>query len=252
MHIPIFKNFYNYFKRKLTRQDQKLNVLIPMAGDGKRFSDAGYNKPKPFIQINGKRMVEIVLENIVPKNVNKIILITRRNHNTREELKNSNYNLQIIELEKLTGGSIQTILYAEEEIQNHSLIVANCDQKINFDVNDFITKCKHLDGGIVTFKSKSPNHSYVKVNKNNIALTIIEKEVISDLAVSGVYYFKKASQFIEASKIVIKNNITQKGEFYISSALKIMIEKGLKLGVYNTESIILGTPEELQKNIHLL
>ena len=191
-------------------------------------------------------MVEIVLDNIVPENVNKIILITRKHHNSKEELKASNYNLSLIELDK------PTILCAEHEIENSSLILANCDQKINFDVNDFILKCSHLDGGVIIFKSNSKNHSYVKVDEDNVITSIIEKEVISDLAVSGVYYIKNASDFIEASKLVIQNNIRQKGEFYVSSALKIMIEKGLKLKAYHADSIMLGTPEELKKNIDLI
>lgn len=230
----------------------KVNVLIPMAGDGKRFLEAGYEKPKPFIQVNDKKMVEIVLDNIVPKNVNRIILITRKHHNSKEELKDSSYDLNLIELEKPTEGSLQTILCAEQYITNSSLILANCDQKINFDVNDFISKCCHLDGGIIIFKSNSKNHSYVSIDENNIVTNIIEKEVISDLAVSGVYYIKNASDFIEASKLVIQNNIRQKGEFYVSSALKLMIEKGLKLGIYYADSIMLGTPEELKKNINLI
>lgn len=229
-----------------------VNVLIPMAGDGKRFLEAGFEKPKPFIQVNNRKMVEIVLDNIVPENVNKIILITRKHHNSKEELKTSNYNLSLIELDKPTEGSLQTILCAEHEIENSSLILANCDQKINFDVNDFILKCSHLDGGVIIFKSNSKNHSYVKVDEDNVITSIIEKEVISDLAVSGVYYIKNASDFIEASKLVIQNNIRQKGEFYVSSALKIMIEKGLKLKAYHADSIMLGTPEELKKNIDLI
>jgi len=231
---------------------KKVNVLITMAGDGKRFAEAGYQKPKPFIQVKNQKMIQMVLNNIVPKDFNKVILITRTQHNSKEELKGSEYNLDIIELDKPTEGSLQTILCAEKLIENNSLMLANCDQKIIFDVNDFISKCENLDGGLIVFKSASKNHSYVKVDENNIVTEIIEKEVISDIAVSGVYFIKNASKFIEASKSVINNNIRQKGEFYVSSALKIMIEKGLKLGIYYAESIMLGTPEELQKNIDLI
>jgi dTDP-glucose pyrophosphorylase len=230
----------------------KINVLIPMAGDGKRFADAGYAKPKPFIQVKNKKMIEIVVDNITPRDVNKIILVTRSHHNCKEELKNSYYNFNIIELDKPTDGSLQTILCAEEFIKNDKLILANCDQKIIFDVNDFIRKCENLDGGLITFKSNNKHHSYVTVDENNLITSIIEKEVISNIAVAGVYYFKKGEDFVEASKKVIQNNIRQKGEFYVSSALSLMINQGLKLGIYNAESIMLGTPEELTKNIELI
>ena len=112
----------------------KINVLIPMAGDGKRFSDAGYIKPKPFIQVKNKKMIEMVVDNITPQDVNDIILVTRKHHNCRDELKNTSYNFNIIELDKPTEGSLQTILCAEKFIRNNRLILANCDQKIIFNV----------------------------------------------------------------------------------------------------------------------
>jgi len=230
----------------------KINVLIPMAGDGKRFSDAGYIKPKPFIQVKNKKMIEMVVDNITPQNVNDIILVTRKHHNCRDELKNTSYNFNIIELDKPTEGSLQTILCAEKFIRNNRLILANCDQKIIFNVNDFINKCENLDGCLITFKSNNKHHSYVTVDENNLITSIVEKEVISNIAVSGVYYFKNATNLIDASKNVIENNIRQKGEFYVSSALSLMIKNGLKLGIYNAESIMLGTPEELTKNIELI
>jgi len=229
----------------------KVNVLIPMAGDGKRFKEVGYIKPKPYIQLKDRTMVEMVIDNISPINVNKIILITRTHHKCKEELSCSLHKLDIIELDNPTEGSLQTILYAEELIKNSELILANCDQKIIFDVNNFISECKDMDGGLITFNSTNPHHSYVSIT-NNLITNIVEKEVISDIAVAGVYYFKNASDFINASKKVIKDNIRQKGEFYVSSALKLMIEDGFKLGIYNAHSIMLGTPEELKNNINLI
>jgi NDP-sugar pyrophosphorylase family protein len=231
---------------------KKINVLIPMAGEGQRFKEAGFDKPKPFIQINGRKMVEMVIDNITPVNVNEVILITRTHHNCKEELNISPYKLNIIELDAPTEGSLQTILHAESFIKDNELVLANCDQKIVFDVNDFILKCKQFDGGLITFTSTNPHHSYVQINNEGIITDIIEKEVISNIAVAGIYYFKDASSFIEASKEVIKSNIRQKGEFYVSSALKLMINNGFKLSIYDAPSIMLGTPEELKNNIHLI
>jgi len=231
---------------------KKINVLIPMAGEGQRFKEAGFDKPKPFIQIKNKKMVEMVIDNITPSNIDEVILITRTHHNCKEELNISPFKLNIIELETPTEGSLQTILHAESFIKNNELILANCDQKIIFDVNDFILKCNKFDGGLITFTSNNPHHSYVQINNEKLVTNIIEKEVISNIAVAGVYYFKDSSTFIEASKEIIKFNIRQKGEFYVSSALKLMINNGYKFYAYNAPSIMLGTPEELKNNIHLI
>ena len=233
-------------------KNKKLKVLIPMAGNGKRFEKEGFDKPKPFIQVGDKKMIEMVMDNITPSEASEVILITRTHHKCKEELNLTSRNLNIIELDTPTEGTLQTILKAEEFIQDCELILANCDQKIIFDVDSFISQCEQLDGGLITFTSTNPHHSYVQVNKDELVTNIIEKEVISNVAVAGVYYFKNASTFIEASKEVIKSNIRQKGEFYVSSALKLMIDKGLKLSIYNAPSLMLGTPEELKTNMHLI
>lgn len=254
-----YSNIYKHLNKQNMNnipkwKDDRLNVLIPMAGDGKRFELAGYVKPKPFIEVKGKKMIEIVMENITPSDVNKIILITRKHHNCKEELiSTEKLNLlELIELDSPTEGSLQTILHAEEYIKDCELILANCDQKIIFDVNEFVDKCRNFDGGLITFNSANPHHSYVCVDSSDIITTIIEKEVISNIAVAGVYYFKNASDFIKASKKIIDSNIRQKGEFYVSSALKLMIEDGIKLKAYDAQSIMLGTPEELKNNIDLI
>lgn len=230
----------------------KINVLIPMAGEGQRFREAGYDKPKPFIQVGDKKMVELVIDNITPTNVGSIVLVTRTHHNCKQELAETNHELTIVELDNPTEGSLQTILHAEQFIEGRGLVLANCDQKIIFDVNDFINKCKDLDGGLITFPSSNKHHSYVTVDDEDIITSIIEKEVISNIAVAGVYYFKNASDFLTASKSVIEGDIRQKGEFYVSSAIALMIEKGSRLGIYDAQSIMLGTPEELTSNIKSL
>jgi NDP-sugar pyrophosphorylase family protein len=227
--------------------NKKNKVLIPMAGLGSRFKKAGYSKAKPFIDINGDKLIDIVLDNITPADCEEVILVSLERDNAKSEnlkLKNKNAKLKIIEIDKPTDGTLRTILAAENEIKDCSLILANCDQKINFNVDDFIEYCDDYDGGLITFTSQNPHHSYIETRRE-IITNIIEKEVISDQAVSGVYYIKDANKFIEAAKIVTESNKKQKGEFYVSSALKLLINQGLKLLSYEAESIMLGTPEEL-------
>ena len=229
--------------------NKKKKVLIPMAGLGSRFQKAGYTKPKPFIDVNGEKMINLVLNDVISKDCDEAILVSLIENNAKSELQDLNINnksttIKIIDLDKLTEGSLQTILAAEDYIKNCSLILSNCDQKINFDVDDFLNSCDEVDGGLITFTSQNTHHSYVQT-EDNIITNIIEKEVISNQAVAGVYYIKDANEFIKAAKSVIKFNKKEKGEFYVSSALQLLIYKGLKLISYNAESIMLGTPEEL-------
>ena len=201
--------------------NKKKKVLIPMAGLGSRFQKAGYTKPKPFIDVNGEKMINLVLNDVISKDCDEAILVSLTENNAKSE-----------------------VLAAEDYIKNCSLILSNCDQKINFDVDDFLNSCDEVDGGLITFTSQNTHHSYVQT-EDNIITNIIEKEVISNQAVAGVYYIKDANEFIKAAKSVIKFNKKEKGEFYVSSALQLLIYKGLKLISYNAESIMLGTPEEL-------
>jgi UDP-N-acetylglucosamine diphosphorylase / glucose-1-phosphate thymidylyltransferase / UDP-N-acetylgalactosamine diphosphorylase / glucosamine-1-phosphate N-acetyltransferase / galactosamine-1-phosphate N-acetyltransferase len=236
----------------MTKKNTK--VLIPMAGLGNRFKKAGYEKPKPFIDVNGQKMINIVLNDIISKDCEEAILVSLAKNNAESEindlnLKNKNAKISVINLEKLTEGALQTILAAEDEIKDCSLILSNCDQKVNFDVDNFINECDKFDGGLVTFYSQNPHHSYVQTS-DGIITNIIEKEVISDQAVTGVYYIKNSNEFIEAAKSVIKFNKKEKGEFYVSSAIQLLIYKGLKLISYDAESIMLGTPEELNQYLN--
>lgn len=234
--------------------NKKIVVVIPMAGLGDRFRKAGYKKPKPFIDVKGQKMINIVLNDVIPENCEEVFLVSLRENNATEEIKdldikNKNAKVMVLELDKLTDGALQTILAAEEKIRDSSVIICNCDQKVNFDVNDFIKKSENFDGGLITFKSQNSHHSYIH-REGDIITNIIEKEVISSDAVTGVYYIKDANEFINAAKSVIKFNKKEKGEFYVSSALQLLIYKGLKLISYEAESIMLGTPEELEKYIN--
>ena len=221
-----------------------------MAGYGSRFLEK-YDKPKPLIDVNGKRMVEVVIDDVTPSNYHQLVLVSLKKHDINHELKDLDRRIKVVEIEDVTRGTIETILKGEEHIQDGPLIIANCDQKINFNVDDFVKSCEDFDGGLVTFEANSEHHSYVQTD-GEVITNVIEKEVVSNQAVSGVYYFKDAKEFIHAAKSIIKFNKKTNGEFYVSSALQLLIYKGLKLRTYKAESIMIGTPEELEKYLKTL
>ncbi len=206
-----------------------IQLVIPAAGNGQRFKDVGYDQPKHLINVNGRSMISRVIENLRPSQLHTIQVITRPM------------------LTEPSRGAVETILRANLDPEE-PLLIGNCDQLVAFDVDKMIDRVRqyNIDGGLVVFKSNKEHHSYVELDDHSLITRIAEKEVISNWAVTGVYYFKRAGDFIEAGRQVIENDERVKGEFYVSSAIARMIESGKKLGVYDAPSAMLGTPEELQ------
>lgn len=215
-----------------------IQLIIPAAGNGQRFKDAGYKEPKPMIDVLGKPMVWRVIENVRPAHSN-VIVITRSGQNV--ELPTGCENVR---LDHETEGAVSTLLEAEHLIkEDTTLLIANCDQLVDFDAVDFVDT--DLDGRIVVFRSSNPHHSYVTV-KDDVVMAIAEKEVISAHAVTGVYYFKSAKAFFDAAHKVIAKGKKTKGEFYVSTVIDELIWSGKQFSIYEADSTMLGTPEELQ------
>lgn len=233
-----------------------INVVIPMAGLGSRFSKAGYKDPKPFILAHGKRLIEIVLENLNLPDA-RYFLIARREHlDARpEDIRaiQSQYNVEFIFLDKLTEGAACTVLSAHREINNDTpLLLANSDQYIHAKVVDFINDAhqRNLDGSILTFidLSRNPKWSFAKINNNNLVTEVKEKSPISEFATVGLYYFSKGSLFVSAAIDMIVANDRVNDEFYTCPVYNYAISNGKKIGIYNIPEgsmFGLGTPEDL-------
>ena len=162
---------WGYIKSKLP-EEQKFNIIIPMAGRGQRWIDAGYTFPKPLIEIKNKPMIELVLENI---NINgNYIFICLKEHIEKFSLdtvlKNLKPDCKIISIDKVTEGAAATILESKSLINNDEpVIIANCDQWIDWSSSrfiDFINK-KNPEGALVTYTSTHPRNSFVKINEEN-------------------------------------------------------------------------------------
>ena len=234
-------------------EDNKLNVLVPMAGAGKRFADAGYTFPKPLIEIDTKPMIQWVIECLNIK-ANFIFLIQKEHQekfNISSVLKILKPNCKIIEINKLTEGAACTTLLAENYINNNNpLIIANSDQYIrwNSSTTMYNITTKKYDGAILTFKSIHPKWSYVKEGKNNLVSEVAEKKVISDKATVGVYYWKHGSDYIKYAKQMIKENIRVNNEFYVCPVYNQAISDKKKIKAIEVEEMMgLGTPEDLNQ-----
>lgn len=232
-------------------KDSKLNILIPMAGAGTRFQKAGYTFPKPLIEIHGKPMIQLVVENLNVE-ANFIFVVQkehREKYNLDSLLKIITKNPKIVEVNKLTEGAACTALLAKEYINNDSpLFFANSDQFVEWNSNEFFYKMNEtsLDGSIVTFKATHPKWSFAKVDKNNIVTKVAEKNPISDNATVGFYYWKSGSDFVKYAEKMIEKNDRVNNEFYVCPVFNHAINDDKQILAYEIEKMFgLGTPEDL-------
>ena len=240
-----------------------VNIVIPMAGNGLRFQEAGYKLPKPFIDLNGVPMIEAVIKNIYLKNA-KYFLIAKQEHleNNQQIAQHliKNYNITFITLEnnKTTEGAACTVLHARKHINNNEpLIFANSDQIIDIDLADFVKDAeqRNLDGSILTFEDKelNPKWSFAKIDKDGYVERVAEKIVISNQATVGIYYFKQGKIFVDAAIDMIARNDRFNNEFYVCPTYNYAIKEGHKIGIYEISSEKMhgiGTPQDLDKYLH--
>ena len=254
----IYENIINYINsinssyRKPKWQGGKMNVLIPMAGAGSRFEKAGYTFPKPLIDVRGKPMIQWVVDNL---NVEaKYIFIVQQSHfekyNLKETLSNFCPNNEIIQIDGITEGAACTTLLAKQYIdKDEPLIIANSDQFVEWDSDEFIYSCSasDLDANILTFNSTHPKWSYAKLNDLGFVTEVAEKKPISDLATVGIYYWRKGSDYVKYAEQMIDKNIRVNSEFYVCPVFNEAIQDNKKVRTYNIDKMWgLGTPEDLE------
>lgn len=227
-------------------------IVIPAAGEGKRFQVAGYKEPKPFIPVFEKPMISHVIE-IFSKLEAEIKLLVRQD--ALDYCKQfEREKIQIRVIPRLTEGTACTVLEAYDWINNdQELIIANSDQIVDTGIYEMVEQARqeNLDGNILCFKSSDPKWSYVEL-KDGLVQRVVEKEVISDIATVGIYYFKHGSDFVNAAEQMILANDRVKNEFYTAPTYNYLIKAGKKIGIHLIEESQmhgLGTPQDLEDYI---
>ena len=238
-------------KKNIPWRNKKMNVLIPMAGAGSRFQQAGYTFPKPLIDVNGKPMIQVVVDNL---NVEAhFIFICQKEHyekyNLQSVLNLIAPNCDIIQVDGLTEGAACTTLLAKELINNDEpLLMANSDQFVEWNSNEclYAFTADTIDGGIITFESTHPKWSFAKIGKDGFVSEVAEKKPISNLATVGIYFWKHGSDYVKYAEQMITKNIRVNNEFYVCPVFNEAIQDGKKIRTKNIERMWgLGTPEDL-------
>lgn len=252
---------YGFIKKAVAKAEGTLKVekwkakdtvvVIPMAGAGSRFEKAGYTFPKPLIEVRGKPMIQVVVENL---NIDaEFVYIVQRSH---YEKYNLGYLLnlitpgcKIVQVDGLTEGAACTTLLAKEYMtQDKHLVLANSDQYVDWDSHDFFYKVlnKKCDAAIATFKATHPKWSFAKLGEDGYVNEVAEKKPISDLATVGIYYWNKASDYVKYAEQMISKNVRVNNEFYVCPVFNEAIQGGSKIITYDVQKMWgIGTPEDL-------
>ena len=237
-----------------------MNIVIPMAGEGTRFPRDTYRIPKPLIDIHGIPMIQKAIESLgLPGDYHFVIRKDSYYDQVCTLLHKILPNPKIISVEETTEGPASSCLLFKDYIDTEDeLVIINCDQIMWWDPGLFLTVARYYkyDGMVVTYTTNTPKNSYAKIDKDGFVKRIAEKEVISDISLNGIHYWRKGKYFVQSAENMIEcDDRSPNGEFYVGPSYNYMIGSGLKVGIHhipNFQHNPVGIPEDLKTYLNKL
>lgn len=233
-----------------------INILIPLAGSNPLFPLTDFPFSKPLIEIEGKSIIQMTIENLqkINKNIHFVFLVKEedcKKFYLDQVLKIiSKNNCTVIKIENNTKGALCTALLAIDEIDNDlPLIISNGDQILKEDLNKVLGYFENFDAGIICFESIHPRWSFIR-SEGNLVVETAEKRPISKDAIAGFFYFNKGSYFIKSSMECIKKDANYKEAYYISSAFNELILMNKQVSYYkipNEKYDCFYSPEKIKE-----
>jgi len=234
-------------------------ALIPMAGAGSRFAEAGYSVPKPLLPILGKPMVVSAAGALPPSD--EYIFIVRdyqiQDYQIDTHLKKHFPNCKIVILDYLTEGQASTCLHARNYINNEQeLVIGASDNGMIYSLRDFEAAKKDADALVFSFRNnpavneKPQAYGWINTSHDNMISNMSVKVPISsnpihDHAVVGTFWFKEGKMFIEAAERMIQRNRRINNEFYVDECINDLIELGYNVKVFEIDHYVCwGTPND--------
>ena len=197
-------------------------------------------KCKPLIIVNGKKLIELTLENLKFSANDKFIFLMSNNYKINYSLDDiikkilPDNKIDIITIEEETNGLPETIVKSYDFINNNeNLIIYSpyiyLEEKIELN--------KFKGNFLFYFKSNCPNHSYVEFDDSGEVINVKEKIVISKNALVGIYGFENKNILIKYNNELLNNNLTYKKQYYISLIYNLMIRDKIKINTYFIEKM---------------
>jgi len=238
-----------------------IHIIMPMAGDGSRFINEGWATPKPLIPLHGKLLFQRAIESIsITGAPMKYSFIVRQEHIDNyaidKQIKDLLPNANVFSVSKTTRGAVETCLIAREAIEeNDAIVVMDCDLEFRSkayiaEITEILSKpIENVNGGmLVSFDANEPRYSYAEIDENNTVKRTAEKEVISNHALCGAYFFSKAESFLYAADLLLNESNFNKPEFYVSLLYNYLLKRGEIIKLAKMEEYYsYGTPEELKQ-----
>lgn len=224
-----------------------------MAGLGSRFPSQQYSMPKPLIDVDGEYMISKVIKSLdIDGRYFFIIAKNKFTNLAKNAILAIKKDSVFIEIDYVTEGPAVSALMFKDEINNdQELIIANCDQIMEWNSKTFLHNVRLYDGAVVTYHTDTDKNSFARLDKNGLVVEIREKEVISNVSLNGIHYWKRGNYFVTGAEMMIENqDRAPNGEFYIGPSYNYLIKQNYKIGIYhipNEQHHPVGVPEDLER-----
>ncbi|PIZ52024.1 glycosyl transferase family 2 [Candidatus Woesearchaeota archaeon CG_4_10_14_0_2_um_filter_33_13] len=230
-----------------------MKVLIPLAGRGSRFIEAGYTLPKPLVLIIKEPMIRWATKNLNIEDKDLIFFILKihiDNYQLDQKLREIfSANIKIVVVDKITEGAPITLLQAKDIIDTEEeLLIFNGDQNFKENIIEMIRNLPLKYSGLIpVFHSTQTKFSYAQVDKGMDVIEVAEKIPISSYATAGVYYFRHGKDFVWATEQMISKDIRRGNEFFVCPVYNELLGRGDKIKATLIETFWpLGTPEDVE------
>jgi dTDP-glucose pyrophosphorylase len=242
----------------VSEKTKRIQLVIPMAGLGSRFSEAGYALPKPLLPIHGVPMYKVVIANLMHESVSSITIVCPKKWGLGESIRALSDPLgvpvNVVEIDYITQGPAQTVMLAEPFLDsNLPVVTANSDQFINAELGPFYTSISSsgISGAILCMEDSDPKWSYVRLSNDGFVLDVREKQVVSNLATVGIYGFKSANIMFQGFIEMVAAGDSTNNEYYVAPSYRYLINNGLivrmeNLGPIGKVMYGLGVPNDYE------
>lgn len=231
-----------------------MNFVIPMAGRGQRFMDAGYTQPKMLIEARGKTLLQWSVDSLPLELCESLVFVGLEEHERSfgiskriREWYGHVPRLEFMFLPSATGGQAETVLRARDAIDPAMpLLIFNIDTMFHSETLAAALRLISNDGVLGSFLSREPRFSFAALDDRGFVSRVTEKEPISDHALTGLYFFRETPLFFDLADACVRRDERTKGEFYVAPLYNELLARGKRVVVDPCDShAILGTPAEL-------